>query len=242
MQTSKTFSKPHIIILLFVVGSFALLIGLEIGYLVNPKSNIHLPASPLSLHQFTVLLSQPIPVSEVSLTTHYGGEFTPNNFNRHWTFLFFGYTYCPDICPVTLNMLNQVYQLLEDKQVLSNTQFVFVSVDPERDDITQLGEYLRYFNRKFIGVTGDKDQIKTLSHPLGIAYNRVPNGDDYLVDHSASVLLIDPLGRLRANFLAPHTPSEIAEDFIKIREFYAEECCILPGPPKRTFIQGRDAL
>lgn len=244
MQTSKTFPRSYIILLLFLVGCVALLIGLGIGYLVNPNNGKNLPPpAPIALNQFTLLLSQPVPVSNVSLTTHYEGKFTSNNFNQHWTFLFFGYTYCPDICPVTLNVLNQVYKLLEDKEgVLSNTQFIFVSVDPERDNTTQLGEYLSYFNRKFIGVTGNKDQIKALSQPLGIAYYRVLNESGYLINHSASILLIDPLGRLRANFLPPHTPSDIAEDFLKIREFYAEECCALPGPPKRTFIKGRETL
>jgi protein SCO1/2 len=176
------------------------------------------------------VLDVPVPLPYFSLSDHNGEEFGRFSLVRRWTFIFFGYTNCPDICPTALVDMNGIYNSLVEKDKLENTQFVFISVDPARDSVAQMEEYVPFFNDDFIGVTGDPEVIASISAPLGVAYTRMPgeNDDDYLVDHSASLLLIDPLGRLRAIFLPPHAPEAMAEDFIRIRKKYAEECCINP--------------
>ena len=148
--------------------------------------------------------------------------------------MFFGYTHCPDVCPMALVDLNAVYHNLIEKGDLVfekyniDTQFIFVTVDPQRDSVSELREYIPYFNKDFIGLTAEPDMIEKLAQPLGVSYMRVPEKDsegDYYIDHSASFLLIDPLGRLRAYFSPPHDPKQIAEDFRRIRNKYTEECC-----------------
>lgn len=176
----------------------------------------------------------PVPLPQFTLTDHNGQEFTQWNLARKWTFMFFGYTFCPDVCPIALVDLNYVYNNFVEKGDLIekrfgvNTQVVFVTVDPERDTVDELKEYIAHFNKDFIGVTGKPEEIDSLAHPMGIAYRRVPGKDsegNYYIDHSASFLLIDPLGRLRASFPPPHDPKQVAEEFRRIRDKYTEECC-----------------
>ncbi|MBI4844823.1 MAG: SCO family protein [Nitrospirae bacterium] len=175
------------------------------------------------------VLDVPVPLPYFTLLDHNGNEFGRFSIVRKWTFAFFGYTNCPDICPTALVDMNGIYNILTKRSELDNTQFVFVSVDPHRDTAGRMKEYVTYFNKDFIGVTGSEEAIAAISAPLGVAYSRRPAvaGGDYMIDHSASFLLIDPLGRLRAIFIPPHSPEEIAEDFLRIRKKYAEECCII---------------
>jgi protein SCO1/2 len=180
-----------------------------------------------------IVLDVPVPLPEFVLTDHNGNRFTPLNFRRKWTFIFFGYTNCPDVCPMALSDLDAVYRSLEERDALTDrkyrtaTQFVFVSVDPDRDPPSHLKEYVSFFNKNFIGVTGPLKVIDAIARPMGVSYRRIPGQDkgDYLIDHSASFLLIDALGRLRAIFQPPHEPEKIADAFITIRRFYGASCC-----------------
>ncbi len=183
-----------------------------------------------------VVLDVPVTLPDFSLTDQNGIEFTQWSLSRRWTFMFFGYTFCPDVCPIALVDLNDVYQNLVEKGDLIEarfgviTQVVFVSVDPERDTVDMLKEYISHFNENFIAVSGKPEVIDSLTRPIGVAYRRAPGTDsegDYFIDHSASFLLIDPLGRLRAIFSPPHDPEQIVKGFRKIRDIYTEECCVV---------------
>jgi protein SCO1/2 len=168
-----------------------------------------------------VLLDEPLPLAAFTLTDNNNQLFTLDGMRGKWTFVFFGYTHCPDICPVTFSELAKMYeQLSVSGQNTANVQVVFVSVDPERDDSKQLDSYVTYFNRDFIGVTGTLDQINGLTRQIGIRHRRLkkPNEENYLVEHSAAIVLIDPASRLVAKFNAPHYAEEIAARFEKIRK------------------------
>ncbi len=165
------------------------------------------------------VLDPPKAVSDFRLTNHRDEPFTLDSLKGKWSFLFFGYTHCPDICPTTLHTLAQMDRILAaDPDAHANVQVVFVSIDPRRDTAQQLGKYVPYFNKAFIGVTGPEDEINRLTKQLGILHVRVEQnqGQDYLVDHSASVLLFSPQGALRALFGAPHAAQRLAADFKKI--------------------------
>jgi len=138
-----------------------------------------------------------------------------------WSFLFFGYTHCPDICPLTLAVLNQVHEQLQQTPGLDNFQVVFISVDPERDQAPQLAEYVGYFNQAFIGLSGTPAQVQSLAAQIGVMYmlGEKTSATDYLVDHSASVFLIDPQGRFIAIFSAPHQAETIISRYQRIRSF-----------------------
>ena len=99
---------------------------------------------------------------------------------------------------------------------------VFVSVDPERDTPPVLRQYLDYFDPAFIGISGPVENLKALTRPLGILVGKIPSGDTYTMDHSASILLIDPVGRVLGVFSMPHEASQLSRAFKAISEFYVE--------------------
>ncbi len=156
-----------------------------------------------------------------ALEDHHRQVFTLDRLNRRWTLMFFGYTHCPDVCPVTLSVLNHVVAMMVEANVDARPpQVVFVSVDPERDTLEHLASYVGHFNRDFLGVTGSDEKLSVLTRQLGILYARTePDADgDYLVDHTAAVFLIDPRGHLVALFQAPHAAERIARDVARIQE------------------------
>ncbi|MBI4849451.1 MAG: SCO family protein [Nitrospirae bacterium] len=221
-------------------GMVLLLLGIWFGKGLNTVS----VSKEADEFPSATVLEVPIPLPEFLLTDHSGQEFTTSSFNRKWTLMFFGYTHCPDVCPTALVDLNGVYDNLAEKGDLIEkkfqieTQVVFVTVDPQRDSDKELKEYVPYFNNKFIGLTGMPEMIDSLARPLGVGYRRESskNSEDYLIDHSASFLLIDPLCRLRAIFSPPHNPKQISDDFRKIRNKFTADCCITGKDKLETVI------
>ncbi len=156
-------------------------------------------------------------VQPFELVDHNHAVFNNAGLQQRWSFLFFGYTYCPDVCPTTLSVLNSIAQRLQD--VDEDIRFVMVTVDPQRDTPERLAEYVTYFNGDFLGVTGSDEALEKLTGQLGILYNRVESeagSDDYLVDHTAAVFLFDPDGRYHAVFTPPLSAEKIAGDFRKM--------------------------
>ncbi|WP_019614773.1 SCO family protein [Psychromonas ossibalaenae] len=130
--------------------------------------------------------------------------FTNKDLLNKWTLFFIGYTFCPDICPTTLADLDRIYPELI-KAPYKNIQVVFVSVDPNRDKAEQLAEYVSYFNPNFKGTTSTHQKLFPFAQNLGLVYSIVDEGDTdqyYLVDHSASIVLINPRGEHHASFKA----------------------------------------
>ena len=156
-------------------------------------------------------------IQPFELVDHNHAVFNNAALQQRWSFLFFGYTYCPDVCPTTLSVLNSIAQRLQD--VDEDIRFVMVTVDPQRDTPERLAEYVTYFNGDFLGVTGSDQELEQLTRQLGILYNRVEseNGsENYLVDHTAAVFLFDPDGRYHAVFTPPLSAENIAGDFRKM--------------------------
>jgi protein SCO1/2 len=152
-----------------------------------------------------IVLEKPRIFSDFELQDHRGEVFNLERMQGIWTIVFFGFTHCPDICPTTMAMLNDTYSKLKDSEK-DRVQVVMISLDPERDTAEKLAEYVPYFNPAFTGVTGNKHLIRRLTAELNVAYNQVPlSGDDYTVDHSTQLILINPMGHYHAFFKAPHT-------------------------------------
>lgn len=162
----------------------------------------------------------PRPLKAFSLHDQFGKPFGLEQFKGKWSYVFFGYTNCPDVCPTTLHMMNGVYDDLIAKGLTDDQfQVVFVSVDPDRDDNAQLGEYMKYFNPHFLGVTGVKEQIDILSKQLSAIYFVTKPKFDrpYQVNHSAAIALVDPEVRFHAIFTPPHDPQKLVHDLIALR-------------------------
>lgn len=149
------------------------------------------------------LLETPRDIGEFKLTDHHGEPFDPARFKDRWTLVFFGFTYCPDICPTTMAFLNTFMAGLEGTEA-EDTQVVMVSVDPARDTVDQLASYVPYFNPDFIGVTGEFLDIHRFATALNTPFRKVTGeGGDYQVDHSSNVVLINPRGDYHGFFKAP---------------------------------------
>ena len=213
-------SKPrHLsqILVFAVVGLLSVGIGIwAAGKLIAPE-----PAPEPPAH--ATYIEGGIPIVDFQLVDHFGERFDNARLREHWTFMFFGFTYCPDICPMTLSVLDQVERRLQTEYPELPMQVVFVSVDPARDTPERLGQYVPYFNPGFLGVTGAEAQIERLSRQLGILYihHEDEDGDgNYMVDHSSAVLLIDPNGRFSALFPAPHLPDTLYQDLLRIERLH----------------------
>ena len=143
--------------------------------------------------------SQGRDINPFMLTDGEGQAFTPASLRGHWSFLFVGYTSCPDLCPTTLADLHSVYPEL--KKIAPSSQVVFISTDPQRDDSARLKRYTAFFQPEFKAATGPHDQLFPFVRNLGLVYSIAEHeGKDYLIDHSTSIVLTNPEGKLVAVF------------------------------------------
>lgn len=155
---------------------------------------------------------EPRNLAEISLVDQTNTSVDNTVFNGHWSLLFLGYTYCPDICPTTMASLGRVYPELKNIDSDNAVQVVFVSVDPNRDTPERLASYVEYFNAEFVALTGEHAQLFPFVRSLGLMYAIAESTDNpnYLVDHSASVVVVDPQGRALGRFKPKYTPGELA--------------------------------
>lgn len=157
------------------------------------------------------VLAVPLDIADFELVDHLGDPFTRASLSGRWSLLFFGYTYCPDVCPVTLQSLVPVQSQLGAP---GDPRVVFVSVDPARDDVARMAEYVGFFHPRYLGVTGEPEQIESLTRAVG-AYNAArepePGADGYLVDHASSLFFIGPDARLRAVLHEPAEPAPFVD-------------------------------
>jgi protein SCO1 len=161
---------------------------------------------------------EPKAISPFRLTDQRGRPFDLDALKGKWSFVYFGYTYCPDVCPTTLAELGRAQKLLADAGQDAGNQYVFVSVDSQRDTPQRLAQYVRFFNEKMLGVTGSDEALKTLAQEVGIVYAfpEGRKGKAYAVEHSSIVALFDRDARLHAVFTPPQKAEQIAEGFRRI--------------------------
>jgi protein SCO1/2 len=176
-------------------------------------------APPPSIGGF--VFPEPRKLPAVELVDENGAPFTPHQFAGRWSFVYFGYTYCPDVCPLALIELAAVRQRLAAEQPEASAAYYLVSVDPQRDTPERLREYVRYFDSTFHGLTGSPDAISVLAKAAETLFF-VPPGqesENYLVSHSNNIVLVNPRGELEAIFTPPHSPEQLAADFAAITSY-----------------------
>jgi len=180
------------------------------------------PAPLMRTMQDSVItvLGSSAPLRPFTLTDHKGQVFDLESLKGKWTFIFFGYTHCPDVCPTTLDILRRFYEHIEKQPGgTADVQIVFLSVDPKRDSISRLAKYITHFQKDFIGVTGKKDQIDNLSQQVGAMYKiQAKAGEkNYPVSHTSALFLMDPQARHYAIFSPPHDVEAISKRFDVVR-------------------------
>ncbi|OGA09176.1 MAG: hypothetical protein A2W68_09585 [Betaproteobacteria bacterium RIFCSPLOWO2_02_64_14] len=167
------------------------------------------------------LFPVPKPLTAFALTDHQNRVFDLSRLKDKWSFLFFGFTHCPDICPTTLAILARARDNIAKSVVgAEDVQFVFISVDPNRDTAGKLRQYVDYFDTTFLGVTGNDVQIGNLARQLGAAYQVAfaPGMENYPVYHSTAVFLVDPRARYHAMFTPPLDAETISRRFKVLRQ------------------------
>ncbi len=170
--------------------------------------------------QVITLFSDPKPLEPFTLTDHRNRVFDLASLKGKWTFLFFGFTHCPDICPTTMAVLARAREDIARQTSADDVQFVFVSVDPNRDTANKLRQYVGYFDSSFLGASGDNSQIADLAGQLGAAYRvaaATPIMENYPVFHSTAIFLLDPRARYHAVFTPPHDAESISRRFKVVR-------------------------
>lgn len=166
--------------------------------------------------------------TDFNLIDQYERPFTQRRLQDKWTLLFFGYTFCPDICPLTLATMSQFSRLLEDTNYAEDTQVVMVSVDPMRDTPEKLRDYMGYFNPDYIGVTGAYAGLFALALQLNVPFSHESGlggqgggeaeGESYLVSHSGVIILINPNGQSHGFFKTPHEPDRMLVNYTALRK------------------------
>ena len=172
------------------------------------------PRSALPFTERATVLPQPKPLPRLSLVDERGEPFDGSAFRSHWTYVFFGFTSCPDICPTTPAVLTQVRRELRDLPTSWQPRVLLVSVDPARDDPGQLASYVSFFDSGFHAATGSDAALAQVAGAFGAAYARVEQADgEYTMDHTASLFLVGPAGELVATSGPPHDAAALARDY-----------------------------
>lgn len=213
-------------ILVTLGGTALVLIGMRLQSALMGRPTDPTLTMPKEL--IGVLLPSPRELQPFSLIDHHERPFGPEQVRGVWTFLFFGYTHCPDVCPLSMGLLAETYEILgKQPGGLNKVQSVFVSVDTDRDSPEQLKNYVPYFNPDFLGVTGKQEAIHAFAKQLGAYYAIPPKSDkgdeSQLISHSSVFFLLDPAGNFTALFQPQlHQPATMADLFLKIRKHYGE--------------------
>lgn len=148
------------------------------------------------------------------LTDHTGRAVSDADYRGRWMLIYFGYTFCPDVCPTELSVVAQVMDRLGP--LADKVQPLFVTIDPERDTVAQMAGYVDLFHPRLVGLTGSPEQIADAARAFRVYYAKVPleGGDagDYTMDHSSFLYLMGPDGRFRTVYPGGTGPDAIAAD------------------------------
>ena len=148
-----------------------------------------------------------------TLTDHTGAKRTDQNFRGQHMLIYFGYTFCPDVCPTALQVMTNAMDRM-DKDAEARITPVFITIDPERDTVKQLASYVANFHPRLVGLTGTAEEIANAARAYRVyfAKSKETGGDvkDYLIDHSSIVFLMDPNGRYITHFTHAIQPEKMA--------------------------------
>lgn len=160
------------------------------------------------------VFSPPRQLSDYTLASTLGEDYTFSDHLGEITLLYFGYRTCPDYCPTTFGELKRVYQSIEEQNLQDKLNIVFVTVDPERDKLDDLEAYVSLFHEDFIGLYDDGDMLEKMKSEFGITVERrdIEGSDMYFLDHTVSVFMINENGNLLAQYLYGTDVRDIIHD------------------------------
>ncbi|WP_028627072.1 SCO family protein [Metapseudomonas resinovorans] len=191
-----------------LVALVAVVLGLTVHKVLTGQAQ----ADPTKLLDAgIVLLPQSRTLPELEMTNQDGEKMRVDQFKDKWSLVFFGYTFCPDICPTTLAQMRELKGLLPE-EARNNLQIILVSVDPYRDTPQQLKQYLGYFDPAFIGLTADLPTLQKLSNAVSIPFIPADTSkENYTVDHSGNLVVLGPDGTQRGFIRSPLNNQKLKE-------------------------------
>ena len=191
--------------------------GLPLLHMLLPRPAAHQGHAHLAALQQTLLtVDSQEPLRPSALIDDDGVAFAPERLQGRWSLVFFGFTSCPHVCPMTLQVLGTAAVDPVSGVPAQKTQIVFVSVDPERDTPARIKRYLAGFGAGMVGLTGERNAVDRLSAEIGAGYRAFGSG----IDHSTSVFAVDPKGRLAGILLRPSNPATIVADLMRLQTSY----------------------
>lgn len=202
--------KKKIIFLIIIVIFFLItFIYLGMKKEVTPLKNIKIDG---------IVLPRAQAIEPFQLVDQNGKPFNQTHLKGKWTFMFFGFTNCGYVCPTTLSELNKMYKVLQKELPESELpQIIFVSVDPDRDTVARIKQYLHAFNKNFIGLRGGEAETTLLEKKLHISAVKMQaegeSLDHYMINHSAEILVFNTDGKLQAYFSYPHQAEQMVRDY-----------------------------
>ena len=211
MQTRKSR------LLLFV--SLAILASLLAVFAIRQPASSDWASAPPEVQ--AILWPGARDIAEFSQLDQHGQAFARKDLEGHWNLLYFGYLQCPDICPTTLQSLSRMRALMvEAGQDAVIPRMIFVSVDPANDTPPRIASYLAFFNKELIGLSGSADQLEALTHSLGIGYAENVDAEGVRsMEHTSSIIVVDPRGQAVAALPAPHQPKVMLRQLNALRAF-----------------------
>ena len=157
-------------------------------------------------------------INSLNLIDHNGGPVTSQSFKNQPSLIFFGFTHCPEVCPTTITTMDKILQDLKNKIIQTN--IVFITLDPERDTQNHLKEYINYFSKNIIAITGSIKDIKKLSKNWGVFYEKISTDkDEYTLNHTATVFMVDKNGNYRGTIAWGENEQSIIQKIIKLSSY-----------------------
>ena len=196
MKTQETKSVPKMRIILSLILAI-IAVGVWTMSMVEEKT-------PTAAENSRALIGGPF-----ALTNHLNEPMTDKDFLGKYMIVYFGYTYCPDVCPMDLQIMADAARYLTQEQ-LDKLNLVFVTVDPDRDTVEIMAEYVSYFHPNLTGLTGTPEQIDAVKKEYRVYAAKADDTDDYLVDHTAYTYFMDPDGALLKHFNHGEDPEQMA--------------------------------
>ena len=199
---------------LILLGIIILLLGL---WLITSQKN----SGPIIPEEVGFVYSPPRQIGNFQLIDFDSNVINENRFTGKWWLVYFGFTFCPDACPLALSDMKKIKASFDEK-INQNTNFVFISVDPDRDTPQRLKEYVNYYDPEFFAATGEAEELQKLATKMGVAFvvPEAPEDENYVVGHSTFMLLVNPLTELVAIFRVPHDPENVAEGVERIQKHF----------------------
>lgn len=209
-SAQKRHGKVIAIILIDIIIITALIIYFGI---IRPNHTAH-----ATIKIDGVFIDKPTDIADFSLTDNKGKVFNKERLKGHWTMLFFGFTNCPMVCPTTMDSLNKMYKSLEKELPKDKLpQIVFISVDPDRDTVERVNDYITAFNPHFIGARAEIPETIALEKQFHVAAAKMEvdgvGENHYTINHTAEILLLNPDAQVQAYFSYPHEPVKMANEY-----------------------------